>query len=227
MPPGEIDPSRLPGVIPYTGKRLVVGADGTPSSFRMLAAWVVLAVEVTASIPRPAQYFDQLVNHFDLSSATYRQRFYSYDGYFGGPSSPIICIIGGEGAIPPETGIFYPWIVDVVAKHLNALVIEPEHRFYGESIPVGGAPFNASQLKLLTPDQALADAVHLIQWAQRANNCTARGMAGYCPVITIGGVPRLPVCDDAPPLSVRGRHGLCGFGTAHDVRAANRPVRVL
>ena len=24
MPPGEIDPSRLPGVIPYTGKRLVV-----------------------------------------------------------------------------------------------------------------------------------------------------------------------------------------------------------
>ena len=153
----------------------------------MLAAWVVLAVEVTASIPRPAQYFDQLVNHFDSSSATYRQRFYSYDGYFGGPSSPIICIIGGEGAIPPETGIFYPWIVDVVAKRLNALVIEPEHRFYGESIPVGGAPFNASQLKLLTPDQALADAVHLIQWAQRANNCTARGTAGYCPVITIGG----------------------------------------
>jgi hypothetical protein len=66
----------------------------TPTTFRMLAAWVVLAVEVTASIPRPAQYFDQLVNHFDSSSATYRQRFYSYDGYFGGPSSPIICIIG-------------------------------------------------------------------------------------------------------------------------------------
>lgn len=142
---------------------------------------------VTTTIPRPALYHDNLRDHFDASSVTYRQRYYSFEDHFGGPGSPIICIIGGEGAVPPTTGIFYPWVVDGLAKRFKALVIQPEHRFYGESNPTGLAPYNASQLGLLSPQQALADAVHLILSQQRAHRCDARGTAGYCPVITLGG----------------------------------------
>lgn len=47
--------------------------------------------------------------------------------------------MGGEGGIQPSTGIFYPSIKDVMAADpaFNAVVIEPEHRFYGASLPFG------------------------------------------------------------------------------------------
>ena len=54
------------------------------------------------------------------------------------PRSSNVCrIFLGEGDISPETGIFYPWVTDVIAKELKAYVVEPEHRFYGESLPFG------------------------------------------------------------------------------------------
>ena len=55
-------------------------------------------------------------------------------GAVAGPGSPILCILGGEGAVPPSTGIFYPFVTDVLAKRFNALVVQPEHRFYGTSL---------------------------------------------------------------------------------------------
>jgi len=140
-----------------------------------------------ASIPRPAQYFDNLVDHFSAAGATYQQRFYEIDEHFKGPGSPVVCIMGGEGGVPPSTGIFYPWVATVVAARLGALVIQPEHRFYGSSLPAGLPPFNASQLTLLSPPQALMDALALIQSQQKLRGCTGRGTAGYCPVVTIGG----------------------------------------
>ena len=39
-----------------------------------------------------------------------QRRFYKSTTYFGGPGHPIICVMGGEGGIPPSTGIFYPFI---------------------------------------------------------------------------------------------------------------------
>ena len=51
--------------------------------------------------------------------------------------SNVCRIFLGEGDISPETGIFYPWVTDVIAKELKAYVVEPEHRFYGESLPFG------------------------------------------------------------------------------------------
>lgn len=89
--------------------------------------------------------------------------------------------------MPPSTGIFYPWVAGVLARRLRALVIQPEHRFYGESLPAGPPPFSPDALLLLTPEQAMLDAVHLVQAQQRRLNCTARGTARYCPVLTVGG----------------------------------------
>ena len=50
------------------------------------------------------------------------RRYYQNDSHFEGPGSPIFVIMGGEGGISPETGIFYPWITEVLAKHYKALV---------------------------------------------------------------------------------------------------------
>ena len=53
----------------------------------------------------------------------------------------------GEGGISPETGIFYPWVCEVLARHFGGLVLEPEHRFYGESLPYGPASYEVEHLK--------------------------------------------------------------------------------
>ena len=78
-----------------------------------------------ATVPEP-QHGAPRCASFDEEQA--RAAFYEVDEHFAGPGSPIVCIIGGEGAVPPSTGIFYPWVVQVVAKRLGALVIQPEHR---------------------------------------------------------------------------------------------------
>ena len=141
----------------------------------------------SAGVPAAPRFFSNLVDHFDAGSATYSQRYYLNDTAFGGPGSPIFMIMGGEGAIPPSTGFFYPWIVDVLAPRFRALVIEPEHRFYGESLPFGNRSYDESLMHMLTPQQALADAAALLVATRQAHRCTAPGTAGYCPVITFGG----------------------------------------
>lgn len=140
-------------------------------------------------IPAPPRFYhQQRVDHFGTSAATFSQRYYLNDTQWQ-PGSPLLVIIGGEGAVPPSQGFFYPFVVDVLAPMMKALVIQPEHRFYGESLPFGAASFQTSNnLRLLTPQQALADTVSLIRATQAERNCSqSRKSPGYCPVFTIGG----------------------------------------
>jgi dipeptidyl-peptidase-2 len=150
---------------------------------------LALVASTPLGIPAtPQQFTQQLVDHFGAGNSTYSQRYYSNTTSFGGRGHPIFVIMGGEGAIPPEVGLFYPFVVDVLAPKFRAMVIEPEHRFYGTSLPFGAASYDPENMRLLTPQQALADAVVLTRAIQRAHNCsTRRGDAGYCPVITFGG----------------------------------------
>jgi len=135
-------------------------------------------------LPAPAFNFSQLVDHFSASPLTYNQRYYKNESSFAGPGSPILCILGGEGAIEPATGILYPSIV-LLAARLGALVVQPEHRFYGASQPAG--PYSTSTLALLTPDQALADAAYFLTAMRDAYGCSGRNGSPRCPVVTIGG----------------------------------------
>ena len=151
---------------------------------RVVTQALLLAASATASIPAAPRFFDNLVSHHNAGSATYSQRYYLNDTSFRGPGSPIFMIMGGEGAIPPSTGFFYPWIVNVLAPKFGALVLEPEHRFYGESLPFGNASYDNDKMQLLTPEQALADAVALLIATRKARNCS---VAPRCPVITFGG----------------------------------------
>lgn len=140
---------------------------------------------VALAIPAEPHNFTQLVDHFSASSATFTQRYYENASSWGGPGSPIICIMGGEGGIAPSTGIFYPPVV-AMAQRMRAYIIEPEHRFYGASVPA--PPYDTDRLSLLSAQQALADAAAFIQAHRVLLNCTGeRGSGPRCPAITVGG----------------------------------------
>ena len=142
------------------------------------------ALGAACAIPSNPLYFPNLVDHFLPNSSTFQQRYYVNESSFGGPGSPIICIMGGEGGIAPSTGIYYPSVV-ILAARLRALVIEPEHRFFGESVPTGA--YSTANLGLLTAEQALADAAALITATRQARGCSGQAGQPLCPVITVGG----------------------------------------
>lgn len=85
-------------------------------------------------------------------------------------------------------------VVEELAPKFGALVVEPEHRFYGETLPFGpDKSYTNTALQLLTPQQALADAAHFVRHIQELVGCTGEestvdGKRGQrCPVITLGG----------------------------------------
>eukprot|EP00978_Attheya_sp_CCMP212_P012735 scaffold31863_cov37-Attheya_sp.AAC.4 len=133
-------------------------------------------------------YQDQLVDHFvENDEETWPQRYYATSEYFAGPGNPIFMIMGGEG---PLEGFLYPFVTQHLAKQFNAFVLQPEHRFYGRSDPLKGATQTNEALKeLLTPQQAIEDAVRLLRHIQTDKlGCSMdRSSPLYCPVITVGG----------------------------------------
>jgi hypothetical protein len=157
-----------------------------------------LFVSVLASTPRPEAYFPlQLVNHNqDDEPHFWKQRFYTMGEHFQGPGSPIFLILGGEGAIEPSTGILYPFIADNLAVSFGAYILQPEHRFYGKSQPISIADIERARelgrvdprLELLSPDQALQDAIRLLRFVRDRLGCSRdRFSKSYCPVIAVGG----------------------------------------
>lgn len=113
--------------------------------------WLCFTASVVTAIPADPYNFTNMIDHFSGNPATFDQRYYKNETWFMGPGNPIFCILGGEGAVPPDTGIFYPFVTDVLAKKFNALVIEPEHRFYGTSLPFGSESYTIENMRLATP----------------------------------------------------------------------------
>jgi len=138
---------------------------------------------------KPLYYTDQTVDHFDSNDGrTYSQRYYKKSKHFGGPGHPILLIMGGESALEPP--MLYPYVHEGLASTFGAFVVSPEHRFYGNSQPVGDEtpPSVPEMMATLTPDQALEDAIGLIQAVREVLDCHPdRSHPDYCPVITFGG----------------------------------------
>lgn len=95
---------------------------------------------------------------------------------------PIFLYCGNEGDIAwfaANTGFVWE-----IASQFGAMVLFPEHRYYGKSIPYGSreeAYRNATTLAYLTAEQALADFAVLITELKR--NFSAED----CPVVLFGG----------------------------------------
>lgn len=75
--------------------------------------------------------WDALVDNFNQSAGTFKQRYYIDDRYYDEKRGIVFLMIGGEGTLlSPPTG----YIKDLGAKY-GALLVSLEHRFYGESLP--------------------------------------------------------------------------------------------
>lgn len=99
------------------------------------------------------QWFTQKLNHFDDSdSRTWQQRYFVNASSFAF-DGPVFLMIGGEGPLSPNW-VSVGTMVEYAAEY-KALVVAVEHRFYGESHPLGD--MSTDSLKYLSSEQALAD----------------------------------------------------------------------
>ncbi|KAF5749695.1 lysosomal Pro-X carboxypeptidase [Tripterygium wilfordii] len=131
------------------------------------------------------RYFRQHLDHFGFSDLpSFSQRYLINTEHWLGPDrrGPIFLYCGNEGDIEwfaVNTGFVWE-----IAPRFGAMVVFPEHRYYGESMPFGSrevAYKNATTLAYLTAEQALADFAVLITDLKR--NLSAQA----CPVVLFGG----------------------------------------
>ncbi|KAL3726277.1 hypothetical protein ACJRO7_031204 [Eucalyptus globulus] len=131
------------------------------------------------------RYFEQRLDHFSFSKLPkFSQRYLISSEHWSGPKrlGPIFVYCGNEGDIEwfaANTGFVWE-----IAPSFGAMVVFPEHRYYGKSMPFGSkekAYKNAATLSYLTTEQALADFTELITSLKR--NLSAEA----CPVVLFGG----------------------------------------
>ena len=82
-----------------------------------------------------AQWFEQRLTHFnDADKLTWMQRYW-YNDTLAKPGGPVFIMIGGEGEASPVWLLIGSMMK--YAEELGAFVFLLEHRFYGESHPLG------------------------------------------------------------------------------------------
>ncbi|CAB3225795.1 unnamed protein product [Arctia plantaginis] len=108
----------------------------------------------------PAQWFMQKLDHSTPSDLrTWKQRYFVNDSFYDfNQQGPVFLMIGGEGPADPRWMVKGAWID--YAKKFNALCINLEHRYYGESHPT--EDMSVKNLQYLSSSQALADLANFI-----------------------------------------------------------------
>mmetsp|Transcript_102181 Transcript_102181/g.256140 ORF Transcript_102181/g.256140 Transcript_102181/m.256140 type:complete len:587 (+) Transcript_102181:139-1899(+) len=119
-----------------------------------------MAYHPLSSAKTEARFWKAPIDHFPPlgeSSGTFDQKFYVSDQFYK-DGGPVFFELGGEGGIGGPPGGF----IAALARERKALLVQVEHRFYGDSVPNGNV--NASNLRYLTVRQALADYAAFIDW---------------------------------------------------------------
>ena len=153
---------------------------GRPQSCSALGLLARLG-QVPASTLHPGvancskRWHSQPLDHFDFSEQRiWKQRYFVYDRYWS-PGGPTLFYCGNEASVElyvNATGLMWER-----AAELGARLVFGEHRYYGESQPLGAASTaNSSNLRWLTMEQALADYASLI-YALRADGPTSAVVA--------------------------------------------------
>ena len=73
-------------------------------------------------------------------------------------------------------------MVEHLAPKWGGLLVFPEERYYGESLPFGAASFESKNMKYLTTEQILEDYVELVTHLK-----ATLPKAANCPVVAFGG----------------------------------------
>uniref|UniRef100_A0A1J3EWV7 Lysosomal Pro-X carboxypeptidase n=1 Tax=Noccaea caerulescens TaxID=107243 RepID=A0A1J3EWV7_NOCCA len=131
------------------------------------------------------KFFSQQLDHFSFADLPkFPQRYLINSDHWLGASAlaPIFLYCGNEGDIEWfATNSGFIW---EIAPKFGALLVFPEHRYYGESMPYGSreeAYKNATTLSYLTTEQALADFAVFVTDLKR--NLSAEAS----PVVLFGG----------------------------------------
>ena len=118
-------------------------------------------------------YGNQTLDHFACNerrtASVWRQRYFEDLSMWGGAGSPVFLLMGGEGPVYSSPGGLQR---QLAAKH-GAALITLEHRFYGASRPHPN--MNATNLRMLSSEQALADAAQFINWWEEQHAGAANG----------------------------------------------------
>jgi len=114
-------------------------------------------------------FFEQKIDHFSFAlNKTFKQRYHIRDQFWKS-GGPIIYYIGSESSLDsPRAGFTLE-----VAELFDGLLVDVEHRFYGESQPFEPlgpqTQRNIHQYGYLTSWQALADHANLINHIKSSN----------------------------------------------------------
>ncbi|CAI2162710.1 3606_t:CDS:2 [Funneliformis geosporum] len=100
-----------------------------------------------------AFYYNQTIDHLNKTSGKFFQKYYVNSTFYK-ESGPILLYTPGESTIEPSITTFS--FISELAANLSGLLINIEHRYYGESDP-------SKDFKYLTIDQALLDFANFIQ----------------------------------------------------------------
>ncbi|KAL4560826.1 hypothetical protein LXL04_032981 [Taraxacum kok-saghyz] len=132
-------------------------------------------------------FYNQTLDHFNYqpkSYTTFPQRYVINSKWWGGAhtNAPIFAYFGAEGPIDQDINIlgFFP----ENAPRFNALLVYIEHRFYGQSNPVGSMADSVKNKNLrgyFNSAQALADYAEVLQHIKKKLH------AHNSPIIVIGG----------------------------------------
>ncbi|KAK9231402.1 hypothetical protein WN943_021636 [Citrus x changshan-huyou] len=164
-----------------------------PSKFRRAPRFVGKLSHLTEPPQRQQQqqyryetrYFEQRLDHFSFADLpTFSQRYLINTDHWVGPNrlGPIFLYCGNEGDI--EWFAVNSGFVWDIAPRFGAMLVFPEHRYYGESMPYGSTEVayqNATTLSYLTAEQALAD------FAVFITNLKQNLSAEASPVVLFGG----------------------------------------
>ena len=130
------------------------------------------------------KYYNQKLDHLNKNNKnTFQQRYLISNEFWNNNNNckgPIFLYTGNEGSITAfwEASGF---ITDVLAPKFNALLVFPEERYYGESLPFGSHSFEPENVKYLTTEQVLNDYVEIINYLKEKMD------AQDVPVFAFGG----------------------------------------
>nr|XP_037289026.1 lysosomal Pro-X carboxypeptidase-like [Rhipicephalus microplus] len=133
----------------------------------LIAMFVHASSQAALNLSHTYHTFDALIDHFTYGkNATFPLRYAMADQYWNRKGGPIFIYTANEGSIEDHitnTGIMWEW-----GRDFKALLVFPEHRYYGKSLPFGKDSFKTPEMTAyLTTEQALADYIDLVIWLKR------------------------------------------------------------
>ncbi|KAI1453136.1 peptidase S28 [Annulohypoxylon moriforme] len=130
-----------------------------------IAAVLRLAMAYTTSSECDYKWITQPIDHFGAANGTFQQRYSIFDEFYK-PGGPIMFFQGEESWFLDcaNTTIMYEY-----ARQLEGIAVSLEHRYFGQSLPFGQASHSPTNLKYLTLDNVMADAVSFIEHIKETN----------------------------------------------------------